>query len=41
MVAYHGAEFFELVGLFLFNYLANEFGKNNIGLYKHDGIAIF
>ena len=31
----------ELVGLFILNDLCNEYGKDNIGLYRDDGFAIF
>ena len=36
-----GAEVCELVGLFILNDLCNEYGKDNIGLYRNDGLAIF
>ena len=39
--SFDGAEVCELVGLFLLNDLANKYGKNNIGLYRDDGLAIF
>ena len=38
---YDGAEVCELVGRYLFNLLTNEFGKNNIGLYRDDGLSSF
>ena len=41
MGAYDGAEVCELVGLFLLFQLSNKFDKNNIGLYRDDGLAIF
>ena len=41
MGAYDGAEVCELVGLFLLNMLSNKFDKNNIGIYRDDGLAIF
>ena len=31
----------ELVGLFILNDLGNEYGKDNIGLYRDEGLAIF
>ena len=31
----------ELPGLYLLNLLTNEFGKNNIGLYRDDGLPCF
>ena len=41
MGSYDGAEACELVGLYLLNLLTNEFGKNNIGLYRDDGFSCF
>ena len=41
MGSYDGAEVWELVGLFILNGLSNEYGKESIGLYKDDGLAIF
>jgi hypothetical protein len=35
-----GAEICELVGLFILNHLGKRFGKENIGLYRDDGLAI-
>ena len=40
MGSYDGAEVCELVGLFILNDLYNEYGKDNIGLYRDDGLAI-
>ena len=40
MDSYDGAEICELVGLFIFNNLGQKFGKENIGLYRDDGLAI-
>ena len=41
MGSYDGAEICELVGLFILNHLAKQFGKKlNIGLYRNDGLAI-
>ena len=40
MGSYDGAEICELVGLFILNHLGKKFGKKNIGLYRHDGLAI-
>ncbi len=34
------AEICELVGLFILNNLGQNFGKENIGLYRDDGLAI-
>ena len=41
MGSYDGAELCELVGRYLLNLLTNEFGKNNIGLYRDDGLSCF
>ena len=35
-----GAEICELVGLFILNHLGKSFGKENIGLYRDDGLAV-
>ena len=40
MGCYDGAEICELVGLYLLNLLSG-FGKENIGLYRDDGLAVF
>ena len=40
MGSYDGAEICELVGLFILNHLGISFGKENIGLYRDDGLAI-
>jgi hypothetical protein len=37
---FDGAEICELVGLFILNHLGKRFGKENIGLYRDDGLAI-
>ena len=31
----------ELAGLFMLNKLSKKFDKNNIGLYRDDGLAVF
>ena len=36
---YDGAEVCQLVGLYLLNLLTNDFGKNNIGLYRDDSVS--
>ena len=41
MGSYDGAEVCELVGLFILDDLCNVYGKDNIGLYRDDGLAIF
>ena len=40
MGSYDGDEICELVGLFILNKLGQKFGKENIGLYRDDGLAI-
>ena len=41
MGAYDEAEVFELVGTFLLYELSLKYNKNNTGLYRDDGVAIF
>ena len=41
MASHDGAEVCELVGLFILNNLCDRYGKNNIGLYRDDGLAVF
>ena len=41
MGSYDGVEVCELVALYLLNLLTNEFRKNNIGLYRDDGLSCF
>ncbi len=41
MGSYDGAEICELVGTFLLSKLSEKFGKENIGLYRDDGLAVF
>ena len=41
MGSYDGAELRELVGLYLLDLLTKEFGKQNIGLYRDDGLSCF
>ena len=40
MRSYDGAEVCELVGFFLLNKLAISFGKDNVVLYRDDGLLI-
>ena len=40
MGSYDRAEVCDLVGLFVLNTLAEKFGKDNIGLYRDDGLAV-
>ena len=41
MGSFDGAEVCELVGLLILNDICNKYGKDNIGLYRDDGLAIF
>ena len=41
MGCYNGAEIFELVGSFILNQLGSVIDKNDIGLYRDDGLGIF
>ena len=41
MGSFDGAEVCELVGLYILSTLANEYGKEHIGLYRDDGLAAF
>ena len=41
MGSYDGAEICELVGLFLLNNLVGDLGRNNVGLYRDDGLCCF
>ena len=36
--SFDGAEVCEIVRLYLLNLLTNEFGKNNVGFYRDDGL---
>ena len=40
MGSYDGAEVCELVGLFILNELKNEVKKEDIGLYRDDGLLV-
>ena len=40
-VSYDGAELCELVGLYLLDLITKKFGKQNIGLYRDDGLSCF
>ena len=40
MSSYDGVKVCELVDLFILNHQGEKFGKENIGLYKDDGLAI-
>ena len=41
MGAYDGAEVCELVGIYLLVFLSSKYLKQNIGLYRDDGLAVF
>ena len=41
MGSYDGAELCELTGLYILHLLGNELGKENLGLYRDDGLACF
>ena len=41
MEAYDGAKVFELVGIFMLNKISEKHNKNDIGLHKDDGLAVF
>ena len=41
MGSYDGAELCELTGLYIFNVLSSEFGKEKIELYRDDGLSRF
>lgn len=40
MGSYDGAEVCELVGLYILSALGNTYGKECIGLYRDDGLAV-
>ena len=40
MGSYHGAEACELVGLYILNKISPIFGRENVGLYRDDGLAV-
>ena len=41
MGSYDGTQLCELVGLYLLDLLTKEFGKQNTGLYRDDGLSCF
>ena len=41
MVAYDGAKVYELVGVFILYQLLHKYNKNNIRLYRDNGLAVF
>ena len=40
MGSFDGAEVCELIGLFLLNNLSEKYGKDNVGLYRDDGLVL-
>ena len=41
MVTYDGAKVYELVGVFILYQLLHKYNKNNIRLYRDNGLAVF
>ena len=41
MGAYDGAEVCELVSIFMLNKISEKYNKNDVGLYRDDGLAVF
>ena len=41
MGSYDGAEVCELIGIFMLSLIGNIYNRNNIGLYRDDGLAVF
>ena len=41
MGAYDGAEVCKLVGIFMLNKISETYDKNDIGVYRDDGLAVF
>ena len=41
MGTYDGAKVCELVGIFVLNKISEKYDKNDIGLFRDDGLAIF
>ena len=41
MGAFDGAEICELVGTFILHEITKKYNKENIGLYRDDGLAVF
>ena len=40
MGSFDGAEVYELIGLFLLDNLSDKYGKNDVGLYRDDGLVL-
>ena len=41
MGSYDGAEVCELISIFMLSLIGNIYNRNNIGLYRDDGLAVF
>ena len=41
MGSYNGAEVCELIGIFMLSLIGNKYNRNNIGLYRDDGLTVF
>ena len=41
MGSYDGGEVCELIGVFMLSLIGNIYNRNNIGLYRDDGLAVF
>ena len=41
MGSFDGAEICELVGLYILSILSKDYGKDGLGLYRDDGLAVF
>ena len=41
MGSYDGAEVCELIGILMLSLIGNIYNRNNIGLYRDDGLAVF
>ena len=41
MGSYERAEVYELIGIFILSLIGNIYNRNNIGLYRDDGLAVF
>ena len=41
MGSFDGADICELVGLYILSILGNKYNKNQLGLYRDDGLAVF
>ena len=41
MGSYDGGEVCELIGVFMLSLIGNIYNRNNIGLYRDDGLTVF